>query len=53
MFRVTVYADFVFVWNWAAAGVMSRSRPELEVVSRSIGIGVVGFSVRSCATEAS
>ena len=31
-------------WNSAAAGVMSGSRPEAEVVTRSMGTGCPGFS---------
>ena len=34
-------------WNSAAAGVMSGSRPLAEVVTRSTGIGVDGFSALS------
>src|SRR6185437_2486764 len=34
-------------WNSAPAGVMSGSRPLADVVTRSAGIGVFGFSAAS------
>ena len=39
------------IWNSAAAGVMSGSSPEAEVVTISIGTGLPGFS--ACAVAAS
>ena len=38
-------------WKRAAAGVMSGSRPLAEVVTRSTGIGVPGFSLASLAAS--